>query len=252
VLNMINRGYRKIWRSLLQRGLLGTVLYIPLKLLAQIKQLRPSIRRARTAERAADTAFDKTYGVDTGGWIEPAALLDVESESWVWGYRYRPTRADVFEEIIDAAAIEPHCYSFIDYGSGKGRVLLLASLLPFRRVVGVEYSPTLNRIAEQNLHCVRPVDRQSGPVESVCIDAVSFPIPEEPVVLYFYAPFGRQIMEIVRDNVVRSYEGNPRSMVVIYNDPNFSDLWDEVGFLRRHACSNVKGREYIIYRTSPL
>jgi SAM-dependent methyltransferase len=216
-----------------------------------MKELHPSNLRERAAERAADAAFDQTYGVNTGGRIDAAALLDVEGETWIWGVRYQPTRADVFEEIIDAAAIEPHRYSFIDYGSGKGRVLLLASRLPFRRVVGVEYSPTLNRIAEQNLRGVRTADRRSGPVESVCMDAVSFPIPEEPVVLYFFSPFGRQVMEIVRDNVVRSYEGNPRNMVIMYHEPMLSDLWDAVGFLRRHARSNVKGRKYAIYKTRP-
>jgi hypothetical protein len=160
----------------------------------------------------------------------------------------------VFEEMIGASAIEPDCYSFIDFGSGKGRVLLLASRLPFRRIIGVEFSCSLHRIAEQNLHSVRFADRRSGPVESLCTDAIRFPIPEEPVVLYFYNPFDRQIMEAVRDNVVRSYEGNPRSIVIIYNNPLESDVWDSVGFLRRHAWSLARERErdhedYVIYKT---
>jgi SAM-dependent methyltransferase len=244
--------HRRIQRALQRRGVRGTARQALVELLGQIQRLHPSSLRARAAERAADTAFDRTYGVDTGGIIHPSAMSDVESKNWIHGGRYEAIRPDVFVEMIDASIIEPHCYTFIDFGSGKGRVLLLASQLPFRRVVGVEYSPSLHRIAEQNLHRVRFGDRRSGSVESLCIDAVSFFIPEEPVVLFFANPFGRRIMESVRDNLVRSYEGNPRSIVVIYSTPRDSDIWDAVGFLSRHAWSSVEGREYVIYKTRPL
>jgi len=176
-------------------------------------------------------------------------MHDVESDNRIYGARYQATKPDLFEQMIGASDIEAPCYSFIDYGSGKGRVLLLAAQLPFRRIVGVEYSPTLHRIAEHNLHRVRFADRRSGRVESVCMDAVRLSIPEEPVVLYFFAPFGRRIMERVRDNVVRSYEGHPRSIVVIYHNPVHSDIWNAVGFLRRHAWSNVQGDRYVVYKS---
>ena len=62
-------------------------------------------------------------------------------------------------------------------------------------------------------------------------------------------PCTSQIMESVRENIVRSYEANPRSIVVIYHNPQHSYVWDTVGFLRRYAWSDVKGREYVIYKT---
>lgn len=214
------RLHRKIRRSLRLRGVLGT---------------------ARSAHfLAAHAAFDLIYGVDTGGH---------------YGNEYEATRVSLFRQMIGASDIEPHCYTFIDYGSGKGRVLLLASQLPFRRVVGVEYSPALHQIAEQNLHVVRLAKRRSGPVESVCVDAVRFHIPEEPVVLYFFNPFARQVMESVRDNLVRSYGGNPRSIVVIYHNPAHSDVWDAVDFLKRHAWASTpsdsySSYDYVVYKSA--
>jgi predicted RNA methylase len=175
-------------------------------------------------------------------------MHDVESANRIYGNKYDATKVSLFRQVTGASDIEPHCYTFIDYGSGKGRVLLLASQLPFRRVVGVEYSPTLHQIAEQNLRVVRFAKRRSGPVESVCEDAVRFQIPEEPVVLYFFNPFTRQIMESVRDNLVRSYEGNPRSIVVIYHNPKHSDVWDAADFLKRHAWS--WSSDYVIYKSA--
>ena len=40
---------------------------------------------------------------------------------------------------------------FIDYGAGLGRVLVLAAMLPFKRVIGIEISPVLVERARANL-----------------------------------------------------------------------------------------------------
>lgn len=40
---------------------------------------------------------------------------------------------------------------FVDFGSGKGRLLYQAARLPFGRVVGIELFEHLNQIARQNL-----------------------------------------------------------------------------------------------------
>jgi hypothetical protein len=242
--------YRVFQRVLRRRGVLGTVRRILVELPSLLRMLRPSYRRARTAEQAAeqaaDATFDRTHSVDTGGTIHPAAMHDIESENWIYSVSYQPTRVELFEQMIAVSDIEPHRFSFIDYGSGKGRVLLLAARFPFRRVVGVEHSPKLHRIAEKNLHSLRFAKRCSGPVESICMDAVQFRIPEESVLLYFFNPFERTIMSAVRDNLVRSYAGNPKNIVVIYLNPLHSDVWDEVGFLKRYACSD----EFTIYKTT--
>jgi SAM-dependent methyltransferase len=251
------RAYRRFIGALRGRGVLDT--------LRLLRNQGPSRLRALVAEYSFDIreAVDTEPDFDAEGNVYPAPRQDVEGENWVHGLEYRPTRTDLFEQMIGASAIEPHCYSFIDYGSGKGRVLLLASRLPFRRVVGVEYSPELHRIAQRNLRSSQFVDRRSGPVESICMDAVRYSIPEEPVVLYFNNPFRRPIMESIRDNVVRSYEGNPRSIVVIYFWPVHYDVWDEVGFLKRvvsrsheaqhrswSALDDIPRYHYVIYKTS--
>jgi hypothetical protein len=218
--------HRQVRRSLRRRGVLGTA------------------RHALVV--VADAAFDPIYGVDTGGHIHPRSLHDVDSDTRIYGNEYTATRWLLFKQMICASDIEAQRYTFVDYGSGKGRVLLLASQLPFRRVIGVEYSPTLQRIADQNLRVARFANRRSGPVELVRMNAVRFSIPEDPMVLYFFNPFARQIMERVRDNLARSYEINPRSIVVIYHTPAHPNVWDAVDFLERHAWSS----DYVIYKSA--
>jgi len=46
-------------------------------------------------------------------------------------------------------------HSFVDYGSGKGRVLLVASDYAFKKIVGVEFSKVLNDVAVANIATYR-------------------------------------------------------------------------------------------------
>ncbi len=45
--------------------------------------------------------------------------------------------------------------SFLDFGSGKGRMVIAAATLPFRRVLGVEISDRLLQEARRNVEAMR-------------------------------------------------------------------------------------------------
>ena len=49
-----------------------------------------------------------------------------------------------FRKVLASLQIAFHDYTFIDFGSGKGRALLLASEFPFKRIIGLEFSPELH------------------------------------------------------------------------------------------------------------
>ena len=63
---------------------------------------------------------------------------------------------------------------FVDLGSGKGRTLLLASEYPFRRIVGVELSPKLHRIAKTNVEKFRSEEQRCRTFALHCMDAVRY------------------------------------------------------------------------------
>jgi SAM-dependent methyltransferase len=73
---------------------------------------------------------------------------------------------------------------FVDIGSGKGRVVLAASRLPFGRVVGVEISESLNEVARSNL-AADTDQRRCGEIELVTADATEWEIPAEANYVYF-------------------------------------------------------------------
>ena len=80
-------------------------------------------------------------------------------------------------------------------GAGMGRaVLSLASEMGFKEVVGVELHPTLVGIARRNVAIWRKAGRERGPMRIVEGDAAEFELPEGPVVVFLFNPFGAAVL----------------------------------------------------------
>ena len=107
---------------------------------------------------------------------------------------------------------------FLDFGSGRGRAVLIAAGFPFARVVGVELSEELTAIAQENLERYRgPV--RAGQVELVSADATEYAVPDDLTVAYFYAPFTGETFARVLSNLLESVDREPRVLRVVYNYP---------------------------------
>ena len=67
-------------------------------------------------------------------------------------YIYAPVRvANAHAALRDLPINDFSQYTFVDVGSGKGRMLFVAAEYPFRRVVGVEFSNQLHVEALENI-----------------------------------------------------------------------------------------------------
>jgi SAM-dependent methyltransferase len=180
------------------------------------------------AERARE--FDRRHGVDTAGIIHLGGLR-ITSANRDAGVRYQPTDPADFRDLIAKLPIDYREYIFVDFGSGKGRALLLASALPFKRIIGVEFSAELNEVARRNIARF-PADRQRcRTIEIVTIDATEYEIPAEPAVLYFYNPFREPVLRRVLAGVRRSVGEHPRSVfVVLTGNAPLAPVIEEAGF----------------------
>jgi predicted RNA methylase len=138
----------------------------------------------------------------------------------------------MFQEPLRALRIAPRDYAFVDYGAGKGRVLMLAMLSGFQRVTGVEISARLCAVARENL---ARFAEQNGRVPNARIvesDAGAF-VPEGSHILaYLYNPFGRVILDEVRRQLEGCLQCGTKRIVVIYANPEHasvfsgSDIWE--------------------------
>src|ERR1700677_229311 len=91
---------------------------------------------------------------------------------------YDPTKPKFLRWIFRSLPIDFRKYSFVDIGSGKGRVLVAAARPRFIQVIGVEYSKELHQEALVNIQSARHL--KCPKLESLCMDATQFAIPETP------------------------------------------------------------------------
>jgi SAM-dependent methyltransferase len=149
-------------------------------------QIRSALSRARASVESV--AWDVWHGVNTRGVTKPE-----QENCW----RYEPT--DIGPTFWRSLAMidRPEETTFIDIGSGKGRIVLMAARLPFRAVVGVEYSRELHETAERNLKQARFLPRSCRDVRLVCTDAREYRFPEGRLAIYLYNPFREPILRQV-------------------------------------------------------
>ena len=90
---------------------------------------------------------------------------------------------------MKALPADPAVLTLIDFGSGKGRALVLAALRGFRRVIGVEYDEDLHAAAQRNVERFRSRAGHASPIELHCADALHYELPGEDCLCFFYNPF---------------------------------------------------------------
>jgi SAM-dependent methyltransferase len=164
-------------------------------------------------EKYSARTFDRRYGTDTSTFADLNAL-DIASEHKRHGERYQPSPVYSLQRLLRRLGIDYPAFSFIDFGSGKGRTLLIAGELPFKKVIGVEFSKELHLRAEQNI--ARYPRRGADMIQAVHADASQFELPPTDLVLYFFNPFNRPVLSKVLGNINASLKAQPRKVILIY------------------------------------
>ena len=170
---------------------------------------------ARRRQRYGDIDYDWENRVDTTS----ATVSWRDRLLGVLNSPYQPTDPGLFHEMFRQLAIDFCEFTFIDLGSGKGRVLLMAADYPFRRIVGIELLPHLHQVAEENIRKYKSAAQKCFAIESVCGDAREFIFPPEPTVLYLFNPLLESGLERVMANLELSLRRNSRPVYVIYHNP---------------------------------
>ena len=168
---------------------------------------------SRHYEHFMETRFDHKFGLDTVARV-PLSALRIDSGNRAFGRVYAGSPIAQVRRGLRQLDVRSEEFTFIDLGSGKGRVLLLASELGFRRIVGVEFAPELHAIAQRNIGRYPPCAGRD--VRSLCVDAGNFPIPAESCVVYLYRPFGLPVVELVARNIAAAVAAGAARIVVVY------------------------------------
>jgi SAM-dependent methyltransferase len=202
---------RRLFRSLRKNGLVGTFK------LAFI-QTKPVIA---PPELICDELhpFDKEHGTDTSGFIS-SWKMEAVSLSALHGTAYIGTPSSTLRQALAALPIKHEEFSLVDFGCGKGRVLLVAAEFPFRRIVGVELALDMAQIARANV-ALNPALKDR--ITIVNEDALSFELPDGPIVLFLFHPFTATFLRRFLTKLERQFRRNPRPAFLIDTDSYLAD-----------------------------
>jgi len=183
-------------------------------------------------DNVLDYSFERLFFVPTKGEIALDGLT-VRGPNKASGHAYKPTPYQVFEWAIAAVdEAEIPKLSFVDYGAGKGRALLMASQHPFTAVGGIEFAEGLHDNAMMNIAQFPRSRMKCRNVECALDDVVNITPVEGEAVHYFFNPFSAEIFAEVLQGIVASYHAKPRRLYVILVDMDAGELMHRTGVFR--------------------
>ncbi|HEY0328857.1 MAG TPA: class I SAM-dependent methyltransferase [Rhodopseudomonas sp.] len=172
---------------------------------------------------AARDDCDSKYGTETGGRV---ALddLTIGHDSRRYGERYQASDPGVLRDAVAFIGLTPGDYTFVDLGCGKGRMLIAAAELGFQSCVGVEFADELAELAARNVAAC-----EFSHVSVVHGDAADYAFGDAPFLLYMFNPFSQQVMQRVREHLLRLKSPN---YCIVYKNARWRQLFDEMPALR--------------------
>jgi SAM-dependent methyltransferase len=189
--------------------------------------------------------FDQTYGTDTSGLVPAKDLVTghPNDEHVTAYYAVAPSILRSLVEKWRETAPPQHItdYTFLDFGAGKGRAVLLASQFPFRQVIGVELNPAMAAIAKANAaiwlhaHSSDPTSGAITPIQIIEDDALNVPLPTMPAIIFLFHPFEDPVLKALLRRIESAFLGRAGDLDILYvnaehgavlnQHPAFQLLW---------------------------
>lgn len=164
---------------------------------------------------------DSRLGIDAGGQVE-INELDSRGPNAKYSNVYLGTPYTTMNIIFRILNIDHQKYDFVDFGSGKGRVICKAAEYPFKNIYGVELSQALHEISSANIAKTRA--RFSDRIITVNDDVIGFNLPSNPLVLFNFSSFNDVVLEKLIKKIDQDIKSNKRDTYFVYIRPKFEKL----------------------------
>lgn len=164
-----------------------------------------------------DKYYDYKFQLDTYNWVSQEELIkedDVANNA----SSYQATKVLPLRVLFKKMQLSKDKV-LVDIGSGKGRVLLVASEFGVKHLRGIEFSANLCRIARKNIegYCKRTNTKSN--FEIIQCDASLYELRDDEDIFFLYNPFNHVILNKVLENISRSVKRRPRPLQIVYAYP---------------------------------
>jgi hypothetical protein len=148
----------------------------------------------------------------------PLSIVRVPHQLRRSGHDYRPTPRLVFKWTMEALPESIERYEFVDYGAGRGRVLLMASQHPFEKITGAEIAEEFHNDCILNIAQFPRSLMKCRDVSCEHLSALRLKVPDQETVFFLNNPFNRDMLERVISQIARSYRQDTRRFYLICVD----------------------------------
>lgn len=186
--------------------------------------------------------FDLSHGVDT-----TTLHRSVDHPHSV---HYQGADPRLVKELLRSLPPRARASTFVDFGCGKGRALLLALEHGFQEVIGVEIAPDLAAICRRNLAKSTRAHNFTNArvIES---DATTFVPPLGAVSAFFFNPFHGPPLERVATNLASASQHSGAEIWLIYINPLHLEPFLARGFKLAHTLMHRQTTLAVIAHLQP-
>jgi hypothetical protein len=227
------KSVKKQFKDLLKKILSGTAF---LRFIASVR-VRGFVRTLLFI--ITDRYFDFKNDVNTGS-ILYLEDLSVKTPNEKHGNPCQSCSAYILKKVLSAIKIDYGGSSLIDYGSGTGRALMVASLYGFKKVTGLEFSEKLCNITNENISKFLNRNNVVTKIDVLNLDVLEYSVPPDANVYLFYNPFDDYMMNQVMIKIKQSY--------LIYINPVYDRLPTYYDFDVFYEINSRKIKEATIYK----
>ncbi len=231
----LRKSALEVARAVLNAPIIEPVTYHPL--VRGALQKLPGFRSIYDGAWYRVHPFDRERGTETSGFVQPEELTR-EAGRFATSSPYAGSQPSIVRAALRTVP-EHESATFIDFGCGKGRVLLVAAEFPFREVVGVELFPQLAEIAKRNAARVFRTGRARCAIRVEVSDAGTFVLPAGNLVIFFYNPFGEEIMRRVVARIESALAAESRSVFVVSYNPVQVECFDRSPAFTRYFAATI-------------
>jgi SAM-dependent methyltransferase len=160
--------------------------------------------------------FDKVREIDTMSVVYNNRMDYFNKDS----YMYMTIEENLFLAICQKIGSEFKTH-FIDYGSGKGKVLIMAKEFGFKQVVGIELSEFLFKVSKNNVNKLNYSD-----ITVLNKDARLYDLPINAKTLFLYNPFSGVVLDAVLSQILDYHKIHNQKLLLIYVNPMYSEIFE--------------------------
>ena len=158
---------------------------------------------------------------------------------------YQGTNYSIIEKAFEFLKNENANDNIVDFGCGKGRVLVVAAFYGFKKITGIDFDGSLCREAELNIEKIKPLFSETN-FEIICDDVVNYSVEDETNVFFFFNPFDEVVMLQILKNILSSLKKNERKVYIVYVNPLHKEIFLSAGFEEEFFYRKMKYLEFTI------